>query len=214
VTVIGGQVPYNPVTDDPASPGYIAPGQPGAQHPVPAELAKRLNSRAAPNAPWTLQWLPNPNGPQASIAPRVIFGARLPPEQQAELDRKLAAIGPAIDKAIKDAHIDEAVQKALSAQDSKTREEVARQLQQVGPLVQQAIANAQIQELFGQRMAQLGPQFEAQRKQAQERAAQAEERVASQLEEQAKRARERAKRDRDQLNAAPQPAQPAQPPKN
>ena len=69
-------VPYNPVTDDPASAGYIAPGN-GAQHPVPAGLAKLLNARqvniAAPgqpanivsaaNTPWTLSWLPSLNGP-------------------------------------------------------------------------------------------------------------------------------------------------------
>ena len=109
-------------------------------------------------------------------------------------------------KAIKDAHIDEAVQRALSAQDAKTREEVANQLQQIGPRIQQAIANAQIQALFGQRLAQLSPEQEAARKQAVERQAQAEERVATQLEEQAKLARERAQRDRQQLNAAPQPA--------
>ena len=204
--VAPGQVPYNPVTDDPASPGYIAPGQPGAGHPVPPGLAKQLNGRQTPGAPWTLSWLPNPNGQSATF-----IGGRMTPEQRAELDRQTAAIGPAIDKAIKDAHIDETVQKALSAQDAKTREEVAKQLQQIGPLVQQAIAMAQIQEMVGQRMAQLGPQMEAARKQAQERAAQAEDRVAAQLEEQAKRARERAQRAREQLNTAPQPAQP---PKN
>ena len=206
--VAPAQVPYNPVTDDPASPGYIAPGQPGAGHPVPPGLAKQLNGRQTPGAPWTLQWLPNPNGQSATF-----IGGRMTPEQRADLDRKLAAIGPAVDKAIKDAHIDETVQKALSAQDAKTREEVAKQLQQIGPLIQQAIANAHMQELFGQRMAQLGPQMEAARKQAQERAAQAEDRVATQLEEQAKRARERAQRDR-QSATVPQPAQPAQPPKN
>jgi hypothetical protein len=206
---VAAQVPYNRTTDDPASPGYIPPGQPGAGHPVPAELAQRLNSRANPNAPWNLTWLPNPNGPPG------FRGAAMTPEQRADLDRKLAAIGPAIDKAIKDAHIDETVQRALSAQDAKTREEVARQLEQIGPRIQQAIANAHIQELVQQRLAQLGPEFEAQRKQAQERAAQAEERVAAQLEEQAKRARERAQRDRERLNTQPaQPAQPAQPPKN
>jgi hypothetical protein len=206
---VSAEVPYNQVTDDPASPGYIPPGRPGAGHPVPAGLAELLNARRdGATAPWTLQWLPNPNGSQP---PRVVMGARMTPEQRADLDRKLAAIGPAIDKAIADAHIDETVQRALSAQDAKTREEVAKQLQQIGPLIQQAIANAHIQELVGQRLAQLQPKLEAARKQAQERQAQAEERVAAQLEEQAKRARERAQRDREQLNAAPQPAQP---PKN
>jgi iron complex outermembrane receptor protein len=57
-------VPYNQVTDDPASPGYIAPGAPGAQHPVPAGLATLLNSRTGgATAPWLLNWLPSINGP-------------------------------------------------------------------------------------------------------------------------------------------------------
>lgn len=78
------------------------------------------------------------------------------PEQSAEL----AKIGPAVNKAIADAHIDETVQKALAAQDAKTREEVAKQLQQIGPLIQQAIANAHIQEQVQQRLSQLGPEIQ------------------------------------------------------
>jgi len=196
-TVIWGQVPYNPVTDDPASPGYIAPGKPGAQHPVPAELAKRLNERAAgANAPWTLSWLPNPNGP---ALPPGFRGERLTPQQRAELDRKVAEIGPAIDKAIKDAHIEDTVRKALSAQDAKTREEVLRQLQDLGPRIQRQVAGAQ----FGFRIAELPPQIaetmREQMRQAEERQAQAEDQVAAQLEAQAKQARERAQRARDQL---------------
>jgi iron complex outermembrane receptor protein len=57
-------VPYNEVTDDPASPGYIAPGKSGAQHPVPAALATLLNSRpSGATSPWTLIWYPSVNGP-------------------------------------------------------------------------------------------------------------------------------------------------------
>ena len=54
-------IAYNPLTDDPASPGYIGPGQAGAQHPVTAQLATLLNSRAAPAAPWTLWLIPTAN---------------------------------------------------------------------------------------------------------------------------------------------------------
>jgi hypothetical protein len=142
-------------------------------------------------------------------------GNRLTPEQRAELNRKMAEIGPAIDKAIKDAHIEDTVRKALSAQDAKTREQVARQLEEIGPRIQREIANAQL----GLRFAQLQP-FDPQRaRELQERAdelrAQADERTATLLEEQAKRARERAQRTRDQLkDLQAQPAQPAQPPKN
>ena len=57
-------VPYNALTDDPASAGYIAAGQPGAQHPVPGALATLLNSRTGgATAPWTLIWYPSVNGP-------------------------------------------------------------------------------------------------------------------------------------------------------
>ena len=58
---------YNPVTDDPNSAGYIGPNSPGAQHPVPADLATLLNSRSfplspsGPGAPWTLWLIPTAN---------------------------------------------------------------------------------------------------------------------------------------------------------
>lgn len=165
-----------------------------APAPPPAPAPPR---RGDGSAPWTMTWIPNPNAPPP---PPEFQGRRLTPEERAELDRKLAAIGPAIDKAIKDAHIEETVRKALSAQDAQTREEVARQLAEIGPKIQRSIAGAQVQLRF----AELAPQIEAARRQAQERAAEADERVAAQLEEQARRARERAQRAREQLNA-PQP---------
>jgi len=175
----------------PPAPG-AAPLPPAA--PFPLQPGQRRN--------FTLQLGP---GWQAN---------RLTPEQRAELDRKMAAIGPAIDKAIKDAHIEDTVRKALSAQDEKTREQVARQLEEIGPRIQREIANAQL----GLRFAQIQPQIEAQmreqRRQAEERQAQAEDRVASQLEEQAKRARERAQRARDQLKELQQAPQPAPAPRN
>ena len=45
-------VPYDAATNGVAS-----------GHPVPGQLATLLNSRANPNAPWTLSWLPSINGP-------------------------------------------------------------------------------------------------------------------------------------------------------
>jgi hypothetical protein len=208
------QLAAQDLQDSPAPPAPPAPPAISVQ-PVPP----------APPAPPAVGVAPLPPAPPAGFRGRVyVAPGRMTPEQRAELekqradlDRQLAQIGPTIDKAIADAHIDETVQRALSAQDAKTREEVARQLAEIGPRIQQAIANAHIQELVQQRLAQIQPQIEAamreNRQRAQERAAQAEERMAQQLEEQAKRARERAQRDRERLNA-PQPPQPPQPPKN
>ena len=187
--------------------GFIAnPNGPSAPPAAPAAPAPGATSAT----PFTLQWIPNPNPGGPRSQQRVIIGGRMTPEQRAELDRKTAAIGPAIDKAIKDAHIEETVRKALSAQDANTREEVARQLKEIGPIIQRQIAGVEIQERF----AQLQPQFEEARRKAEERQAQAEDRVADQLEEQAKRARERAQRAREQLKQLPSTPQPAPTPKN
>ena len=54
-------IAYNPVTDDPNSPGYIAPSASGANHPVSAQLATLLNSRASTSGPWTLWLIPTAN---------------------------------------------------------------------------------------------------------------------------------------------------------
>jgi len=191
-------------------PAPPAPPAPGSAPAAPA--APRVGVAPLPPAPPRpadgnfFYWHGTVNGPG--------WNGRLSPQERAELDRKMAAIGPAIDKALKDAHIEETVRKALAAQDAKTREQVARQLAQIGPRIQREIEGAQI----GQRFAQLQPQFEAQmreqRRLAEERQAQAEERVAAQLEEQAKRARERAQRARDNLKDLQQAPQPAPAPKN
>jgi hypothetical protein len=169
-------VPYNQATDDPASPGYIAPGQPGAGHPVPAELAKRLNARKdGATAPWTLDWQPAaaappaPEAAQASPAPAAKLAeaepapgtriavrihddgvgavqgpgdkeASMTPEQQAELNRKLAEIGPRIEKALKDAHIQETVAKALK--DAHIDETVAKALKDAN--VAEIIAHSRV----------------------------------------------------------------------
>jgi outer membrane receptor protein involved in Fe transport len=58
----GVQIPYDPTTDSPVLPGttstpnpnFIAFGAPGAQHPVPTELAILLNARPTPDATWQL----------------------------------------------------------------------------------------------------------------------------------------------------------------
>lgn len=84
-----GTVPYDPATDSPldpgldysdpaviaaaladptnpayANPGFIDTNMPGAQHPVPVELAVLLNSRGAPG-----EWMPGWN-PDSSLPPR------------------------------------------------------------------------------------------------------------------------------------------------
>lgn len=84
-------IPYDPATDSPvdpgldygnpalvadilanpsnyANPGFIATGEPGAQHPVPLEMAVLLNSR--PNQAG--EWQPNWN-PDNSLPPRSTF---------------------------------------------------------------------------------------------------------------------------------------------
>ena len=154
------QVPYNPVTDDPASPGYIAPGQPGAQHPVPAGLAKLLNARAAPNAPWTLSWLPNSNGALPPGA-RASAGAGMTPEQQAELNRKLAEIGPKISKALADAHISEQVAKSLAAAAPHVDAALEKQLAEINVAVQKALADARISEQLAKSLDAAKPQVDA-----------------------------------------------------
>lgn len=83
-------IPYNPVTDSPLDPGldwtdaaviaaavadptnpayanpdFIATGQPGAQHPVPVELAALLNTRPFPTRDWIPAW-----NPDQSLDPR------------------------------------------------------------------------------------------------------------------------------------------------
>lgn len=80
------QIPYNPTTDSPirpdltpaefaaaiadptnpayANPSFIAHGQPGAQHPVPVDLAILLNSRPNPAASWIAETYPRDSFPQ------------------------------------------------------------------------------------------------------------------------------------------------------
>jgi hypothetical protein len=207
--------------DVPAPPAVsVAPAPPAVEvQPLPpsppAPPAAAAPPRIAPFPP------PAPPAPGALPAPGFRRGPVMTPEQRSQLDRQLADIGPAIDKAIRDAHIEETVQRALSAQDAKTREEVAKQLQDLGPRIQRAVANAHIQELVQQRLAEIQPQIEAAMAQARlnqqqgaERQAQAEERAAQRLEEEAKRARERAQRARERSTATQPPPTPAPTPKN
>ncbi len=203
----------------------VQPAPPSDPPPAPAAPAAPA-APPAPSvaAPWTRGWIPNPNpnGPQPQA--RVRTGVPLTPEQrtklaelgqqQAELNRQMAQIGPAINKAIADAHVNELVQQELSAQDAKTREMVAKQLAEIGPRIQRAIANAHVQELVAQKMAEIQPQIDAAIARArengqlgQERAARNAERAQERAQEQAKRAAERAQRQRDD-------DQTSQPPKN
>ena len=86
-------VPYNQRTDDPASAGFIGPGQPGAQHPVPGQLATLLNSRTGgATAPWTLSWLPSLNGP---LTPRSTQDINTVYQIRAGLTGKIPPVGTA-----------------------------------------------------------------------------------------------------------------------
>jgi beta-lactamase regulating signal transducer with metallopeptidase domain len=220
----------------PAPPAVSVQPLPAPAAPAPAPAARPASpfppaaaGGPAANPTWEMGWIPNRNGARASAPPAaglpplppgppgvVTFRGRLmTPEQQADLDRKLADIGPTINKAIADAHIDETVQKALKDQDPKTREMVAKQLADLGPRIQRIIANAHIQELVAQRMAEIQPQIDAaQAQRAQERAARgeelakrAQERAATQAKRAEERAKARAQRQKDD-------EAPAQPPKN
>jgi beta-lactamase regulating signal transducer with metallopeptidase domain len=170
--------------DVPARPAAAAQPAPPASPAPTAGAAAAWTMGWAPNpngpppspgatagatAPWILSWLPNPNGPL--LPPEVRTNLPLTPEQRtevteivrrrAELDRQLAPVGPAIEKAIADAHIDQTVQKALSDQDAKTREIVAKELAELGPRIQRQIANAHIQELNGHLQAEMQAAMQA-----------------------------------------------------
>ncbi|HEY5412382.1 MAG TPA: TonB-dependent receptor [Caulobacteraceae bacterium] len=60
-------IPFNPLTDDPNSPGYQAPGTPGAlaakAHPVTAALATLLENQlfGVPASEWTVNLIPSAN---------------------------------------------------------------------------------------------------------------------------------------------------------
>ena len=104
-----GLVPYNPATDSPlnpglnyadpavvaaaladpanpafANPGFIPTGTPGAQHPVPAELAALLNSRFDPAGDWMPGW-----SPDASLPPRSTRNTNTVWQLEAGLDIQL-----------------------------------------------------------------------------------------------------------------------------
>ena len=72
---IGGwsvTLPYNPVTDDPASAGYVGPNTPGTGHPVPESLALLLNNQLfhpGPASSWNPWLVPSTNN-NSWIKPR------------------------------------------------------------------------------------------------------------------------------------------------
>jgi outer membrane receptor protein involved in Fe transport len=104
-----GLVPYNPATDSPlnpalnyadpgvvaaaiadptnpafANPGFVPTGAPGAQHPVPAELAALLNSRIDPAGDWMPGW-----SPDSSLPPRSTRNTNTVWQVEAGLDLQL-----------------------------------------------------------------------------------------------------------------------------
>ncbi|HEY4029409.1 MAG TPA: M56 family metallopeptidase [Caulobacteraceae bacterium] len=205
-----------------SAPGHAARGAQGPADPAVAAGASQVafaeQDVPAVPAPPVVEAQPAPPVPPAPPTPRSL-GVRddhaMTPEQKAELDRQLAQIGPTVDKAIADAHIQETVQRALAAQDAKTREQVARQLADLGPRIQKAIADAHIHELVAQRIAEIQPQIDAavaQARDAGQRAAEQSaraEQLAQRTQERAARAAERARqaaeraRDRDEADKAP-----------
>jgi outer membrane cobalamin receptor len=74
--------PTNPAY---ANPGFIATGQPGAQHPVPVQLAALLNGRANPLGEWLPGW-----SPDASLPPRSTVNTNTQWQLEAGLDFQLA----------------------------------------------------------------------------------------------------------------------------
>jgi beta-lactamase regulating signal transducer with metallopeptidase domain len=151
VAAVPPTIPVKPLAA-PAAPTAHAP----AAKPAPVPGTKQ---------PLNMVWVPNPNGPLPPLpgAPGAVTiqGPPMTLEQRAELNRKLAEIGPTINKAIAEAHIDQTVQKALKDQDPKTREMVAKQMAELGPTIQKAIADAHISELVAKQMAEAQPRIDA-----------------------------------------------------
>jgi outer membrane receptor protein involved in Fe transport len=112
-----GTVQYNPATDSPilptlnyndaavvaaavanptnpayANPGFIPTGAPGAQHPVPVQLAALLNSRAdnpfTPANEATADWMPGWS-PDSSLPPRSTFNTNTVWQVEAGMDFQL-----------------------------------------------------------------------------------------------------------------------------
>lgn len=158
----------------PASAAPPAPAQPAAAPPA-----------AFPPLP------PQPPTTAEQRRPRLVFGVdhdqddQLTPEERAELNRQLAAIGPRIEKALADAHIDEAVAQALK--DAHIDETVDKAVKGIQPRIQKAIADAQVRAIVAQRLAAV----DAAVVRAQEDARRAEE--------QAREAAEKAKRAQDEV---------------
>jgi beta-lactamase regulating signal transducer with metallopeptidase domain len=132
--------------------------------PGPAIAVKPLAAPAAPAAPAP----PAPfrsrdhqidiNGDRTVVDGQV---RRLTPEEKAALDRELAEIGPTVNKAIADAHIQERVAKQVAAENARTQAEVARQMAEIGPTIQKAMADAKVSEQVAKRMAEIQPRIDA-----------------------------------------------------
>jgi outer membrane receptor protein involved in Fe transport len=106
-----GLVQYNPTTDSPLNPAldynnaaivaaavadptnplyrnpnFIPTGQPGAQHPVPVELAALLNARPNPTGDWQPGW-----NPDTSLPPRSTLNTNSAWQLEAGLEFELGA---------------------------------------------------------------------------------------------------------------------------
>jgi hypothetical protein len=113
------------------------PSPNGPPPPAPAQPAAPPVAAAAPLAPLPPQASAGPT-PQTKIGIRLhdaVVGAiqdpggketPVSPEQRAELNRRMAEISPKIEKALKDAHIEETVIKALK--DANIDDTVAKAL--------------------------------------------------------------------------------------
>lgn len=174
--------PLPPVAAVPATPPVapIAPVAPAAKPAAPAAPHARFK---------TSEHQIDINGNRTVVDGQV---RQLTPEEKAEIDRELAQIGPTVDKAIADAHIQERVAKQVAAQNARVQAEVARQMAEIGPKIQKAMADARISEQVAKRMAEIQPRIDAAMARAQA--------AAEKGREAAERAREQADRahpDRD-----------------
>jgi len=151
-------IPYNPVTDDPASPGYIPAGQPGAGHPVPAELAKLLNARKASTS-WNLTWAPNPGGTPAPPAPAAVPAPAQPADPPAAAAAPLPPAPPlaSAGQPVPQTKIgirlhDAGIGSVQGPGDKETplspeqRSELNRRLAEISPKIEKALKDAHIAE--------------------------------------------------------------------
>jgi hypothetical protein len=154
----------------------IAPTPTASAPAVSAATLAPVAAAPAPPAPAT------PKAPRRNVHRSATTAATqaqpLSPGDQAELDRKLAEIGPTISRAIADAHIEETVQHAVAAHNAEVQARVAAQLAEIGPRIQKALADAHIDEQVARSLAEAQPKIDAAIAKANAKAAEAERRAA------------------------------------